>query len=440
MQINVLDKDFNKIAIIDDYKSLMWCKRYNQIGALDLQIVANEETISVLKKGNYISRDDDDSVYKIEIIEINTAEGKDNSLIIGGTEIKKIIHQRIAYETNMYDTTVENVIRGLIENNIINPVNSNRRIDNFYLGDFQNFTDLIKTQITYSNVGEKIESLCKTYGYGYKVTLEDDGKLYFKLYSGKNRTDDQNELPHVVFSNEQENVISSKYNLDSSEFKNVALIAGEGEGDTRVKTEIGTATGLDRHELFVDGKSLSTNNGEILDSEYIQLLQEQGKEELSQNVDVISFEAMVDTSLYEYKIDFDLGDIVTISNEFGISANARIIEIIETWDSEGYTFEPKFEYIEVAEFEIPEMDGAITTEASVMMLSENGVALLSENSTSSSGVKISELEKTTELYDGCCIPIVQNGETKRVEYSTIKDKLQATFEINEDGHLIAEYK
>lgn len=38
-------------------------------------------------------------------------------------------------------------------------------------------------------------------------------------------------------------------------------------------------------------------------------------------------------------------------------------------------------------------------------------------------VKISELELVDELYDGCCFPIVQNGETKRATYLVLKTML-----------------
>lgn len=42
-----------------------------------------------------------------------------------------------------------------------------------------------------------------------------------------------------------------------------------------------------------------------------------------------------------------LGDIVTVQNEYGITMNARITEVIETFDENGYSVSPKFEYEEV---------------------------------------------------------------------------------------------
>lgn len=38
-------------------------------------------------------------------------------------------------------------------------------------------------------------------------------------------------------------------------------------------------------------------------------------------------------------------------------------------------------------------------------------------------IKISELEPVDTLYDGCCMPLVQYGETKKIEYATLKSKL-----------------
>ena len=45
-----------------------------------------------------------------------------------------------------------------------------------------------------------------------------------------------------------------------------------------------------------------------------------------------------------YKKDYNLGDLVTVENEYGISEEPRIVEIVETNDNNGYFVEPKFEY------------------------------------------------------------------------------------------------
>lgn len=438
MDINVLDKNFELLGIVDTYTSLMWCKRYNEVGALDLQIEATNETLALFKEGNYITRNDDETVYRIEAIELDTNEEKDNHLIIGAYDIKKILNQRIVYATENYNTTVENIIRGLIQNNFINPSDLSRAINNFALKDVKGFSDKTRTQITYDNVGEKITELCKAYNYGYKVTLE-NGIIYFDLYQGVNRSINQTDNPFVIFSPEYDNLVSSKYNLDISEVKNVALVGGEGEGSARKKVEVGSAAGIDRFEIFVDASSVSSEEGTIPASEYLEMLSENGKEQLANTSVLSSFEGVVDTTQYAYKKDFDLGDIVSLENEYGIKVDARIVEIIETWDDTGYTIEPKFEYMEVPETIETVSSEAILTENGIMTLSENGIALLSETATvSNNGIKISELDETTNLENGCCFPVVSDGINKKITFEALENQIDIPTKITDtvgNGHI-----
>lgn len=441
MTINILNNNLVKIAVVDNYTSLIWCKRYCEVGALDLEIEATSETLAIFKKGYFITRDDDDAIYRIEALELDTTEENNNSLIIGAYDCKKILFQRIVWQQVNFNGTVENYIRRLITQNIVSPSIGARRITNFFLKPEKGYTETINEQVTYDVVGEKIIELCKNYNYGCKVSFE-NGRFLFDLFKGVDRSINQNENPHIVFSPNNENLISSKYNTNISEYKNAALIGGEGEGMERKTRAIGSAAGLDRYEMFVDASGISTNKGseeEIDLPTYYELLIAEGKDKLAEHGVTTSFEGEVDVNSYKYKTDYDLGDIVTIKNEYGITVNARITEIIETWDNEGYTIEPVFEYFEPIEDE-PIVEGAILTENSIMMLAENNVPLVVESSPATTGVKISELTPVTELYDGCCFPIVQNGVTKKVTKSTLQSEITPDFEIDENGDLIAIYK
>lgn len=44
------------------------------------------------------------------------------------------------------------------------------------------------------------------------------------------------------------------------------------------------------------------------------------------------------------------------------------------------------------------------------------------------GMKISELPEGEDVFDGCCMPIVTNGETKKIYYATLKEKILAFIE------------
>ena len=177
--------------------------------------------------------------------------------------------------------------------------------------------------------------------------------------------------PKIVFASSRENLFSSKYVFDSSGYKNTALIGGSGEGVERIMASIETAAGLERREMFVDAGSVDAPEDDR--PAYAHALIAEGKAKLTETANVESFEGEIDATAYKYKEDYDLGDIVTISNKYDISIDARIVEVIETWDETGYTVEPVFEYL-AQEDDI--FDALLTEDGEVLMTEYAEVLML----------------------------------------------------------------
>lgn len=373
MNINVLNEKFNKIAVIDNYTSLMWCTRYYEVGAIDLEIEATVETINIFKKNNYITRDDDNSIYRIEAIEINTDDNGNDILIVGAYDMLTMLNQRITWETVISsNATIEEFIRDMITNNIIIPKIGERKIDNFYL-DIKNFTTDRRTrQSSYDLIGDKVIELCVDNKLGCRINFDKDTKKFtFELYEGVDRTKHQNKNIPIIFSPDRENIFSTKYSVDISEEKNVALIGGEGQDKSRIITSFGDIAGLERREMFVDS-STKDEVGNL--DEYYKTLQAEASAKISETKRNENFDCEIDTKGYKYKTDYNLGDIITIENQFKISSNARIVEIIETWNNEGYSIDPKFEIIE----ESIDFTNKLLTENSDVLLTEINEPLMYE--------------------------------------------------------------
>lgn len=84
----------------------------------------------------------------------------------------------------------------------------------------------------------------------------------------------------------------------------------------------------------------------LRDVVYSVYLLTRGYEKLAEFGAVTSFEGTVEpNTTFIYNRDYFLGDLVTIQNEFGITVEARITEVVEVNDDSGYSVEPKFEYI-----------------------------------------------------------------------------------------------
>ena len=238
-------------------------------------------------------------------------------------------------------------IRQIITENIISPEDEKRKINGFQLADAVGIADTFDIQVMGDDIDEWVESTCSTYGIGWDVYIQ--GKNFiFKLYKGLDRSYDQKDRMPVVFSDEFDNLLATTYNYERAEFKNAALIGGEGEGINQRTTTIGDSTGLDRYETYIDGSSVSSNGEIITEEQYYKMLQDYGKGELNNVSFTETFEGSTDPNgNYILNKDYFLGDIVQVINEYGISATPRIIEIIESEDENGTSTVPTFSAWEV---------------------------------------------------------------------------------------------
>lgn len=84
-------------------------------------------------------------------------------------------------------------------------------------------------------------------------------------------------------------------------------------------------------EVAVTGSNVMT------DEEYTALLIEKGNETLAANKEVLTFDGSINPrSNLEYRVDYNLGDVVTqINRDWGIELDARITEITEIYEESG---------------------------------------------------------------------------------------------------------
>ena len=342
MDLYILNQSFEPLAIIDNYVSLIWIKRYYTCGDFELYMSADKNLLEYLKQDYFIIREDDDAIMVIEKIEITTDAENGDFFIISGRSAESLLSRRIIWtQTNIHATSPTTGIYSLIFNNAIGT--DARGIPNLAVNSQFSISGKLDVQFTGDNLMEAISEICMEFGIGFKIALT-NGKLMFSCYQG-NSVD-------VTFSQEFDNLINSDYSNDYTEYKNCGLTAGEGEGTLRKTVTVWNTksepSGFNRREVFIDARDMSTNDGEIPLDTYITQLKQRGLEKLNEHVATKTFEGSIEpTMTYRYKNDYDLGDVVNVINEYGISAQPRIIEIIESWDENGYAVVPTFEEWEV---------------------------------------------------------------------------------------------
>ena len=338
----VMNDQFIRLAVIDDYSSFIWSSRYYTTGDFQLIVDVTPDYMNLFQEQYYIVRDDDENVGIIENLFVERTEDGNDRLIVKGRFLDSIIARRIIAVQTTVDGKISDCIEQLLDENIINPSNAARQIDNFTIESYEVATEMT-AQYTGKNLLETISAICEQYGIGYKVTLNSDNEFVFKLYEGVDRTYDQNVNDWVIFSDTYDNLISSEYEENYENIVTSVLVAGEGEGLDRKTAWVGDdKSGLDRYELYKDQRNIRSNDGEIPEDEYTELLKEAGKESVTKYT--TAFTGKVYFENIKYKTDIGLGDLCVIQNSnWGIYINTRLVEVIESVDETGaYTITPTF--------------------------------------------------------------------------------------------------
>lgn len=337
----IMTDSFERKAEVDDYISFIWTTRYYTYGDFELCTAANTKYMSLFMKGYYVVRDDDENIGIIEDIKIQRNDDGNEIIIVSGRFLSSILERRIIADQITVTGKISACINALINANVINPSITARKINNFVLGSYDVATTM-QAQFTGQNLLETISDICKTYGLGFKVTLNSDHQFVFMLFAGVNRTYSQSVNPWVIFSDKYDNLLSSEYEENYMNIATAVLVAGEGEGADRKKRWVTDgSTGLDRYEIWKDQRHIQNDSG-MSEAEYNALLDESGKESLTTYT--TAFTGTVYFDNVKYKEDVNIGDLCVIENSnWGIYLNSRLVEVIESVSETGeYSIVPTF--------------------------------------------------------------------------------------------------
>lgn len=372
MDLRILNRDLEAIAIVDAYESFIWTDRYRKAGDFELRMAMDVSLLDYIKQDHYIQILESDHLMIIESIRIDSNAEDGDRITATGRSFESVLDRRIVWGDKILTGNLQNGVKTLLNENIISPSNSDRKISNlaFEESDDSQITSLtIDACYTGENLYEVIANLCLEHDIGFRITLNDSNNLIFKLYAGTDRSYDQFNRPSVVFSPNFENIANSNYMESKTTLKNVTLVGGELPTDDTLISEttnasngttmsiseskksrkyisVGGGSGLDRREIFTDAQDVSTElDGETLsDSDYEALLTQRGNETLAENVEINSFEGQSDNDiLFKYGRDFFNGDLVQFADAYGREKKVRIVEVIISHDSSGNTIYPTFE-------------------------------------------------------------------------------------------------
>lgn len=183
------------------------------------------------------------------------------------------------------------------------------------------------------NLQTYAESLLQSFRMGLKARFEESEKLiYFDIFQGENKTLGQTEKRPVIFSRNMDALTGFNITESSKSKKTIIKVKGKvNNSDTPFYAEAGAGSGITRLESFQSLNDVATYSG----ADYVQSLAQTGELVLNGFERVI--DAEIDAKTYKYRQDYNVGDLVTIViDDFNLSYNVRVLEVCESYDTNGY--------------------------------------------------------------------------------------------------------
>jgi len=352
MEVYILDDQLRRTTVIDRYESCIWTERYTGYGDFQLVIHSTPQTRSQLIKGARLASNNSKRVMTIENAQ-NKEDSEGRSLLtvsgrsLEGTELESRV---VRPNLNGLDSTPNFVIPAAL------PADSLRVLFDYIMVtgalDPADILPMYQTGSLYSvntiaepdvpvvlsippmTLYQALKETCEAYGLGFRLYRgPDTSKLYFNIYTGDDRTSTQTTMPAVIFSPDLENLTNMSEFSSIELYKNVALVVSKfGSRWVYADADAVTATGFKRKVVVVAANDIDTPAGVDLDAE----LEQRGKEELSKYKPLQAIDGELPTnSKYRYGIDYELGDIVEMRNDDGLTNRMRVTEQIFVDDAEG---------------------------------------------------------------------------------------------------------
>lgn len=333
-----LDSSYNPSDTIQNFDTLAWTERYQVPG--DFQIVVNDE-ISVLEKlplGSLISHTDTTEVMIVENHNIVRDKEKNLKIKITGRSFE-------TFAENRTNVPVGNITIASIESPQAASYFATALLKLGLLNGFSSAADTIPNLLVYSDIralDSAMESSTKI-GDIYSLVLE-----YLRLCDGGIKTvrpngaqttmdlivhDGKDLTLSIIFYAQYEDLEDAEYFWSIKTYKNYAAMKLYDLARIyRTRALLADVTGLERRLLYVDAGDL-VNSTPPASDDYVAA---RAQIALNEHKKIALLQAKIsNTAKPKFKINYDVGDLVTVFGEFATSQAMRVTEHILTVDKDG---------------------------------------------------------------------------------------------------------
>lgn len=341
----IFSRDIVSLGIVDVFDECVWERRYFEAGYFELHAPATENNLRLLKRGRFLYKNGAEESGMITATTLTEEDGV-GKIAVYGRFLSYLLHKHLIKGSYDFDDTAENVMRQLV-NAVVCNTSRGDYISFIKLGVSAGTAGAFDGHVDYGDLHDTLSSISKLSGTAFRLRLDPAAKLlYFECYEGKDRSIKQTVNPQVVFSDGDDNILSSA-TLTEDETPEVNAVTARyngAYGEVVVNWSPSNASGADKKEVYIEGQAVTRQNSEgvtVLNTaatraKLLQTAKEALKTLTRDFTCAVSYEG-------EYKTGFDLGDIVTVYKKaWGVIQHLRIVTLTENTTAAGYEVIPVF--------------------------------------------------------------------------------------------------
>ena len=322
MTLDVLDElTLARLGRIEVWVSLYWDEPYNTEGSFTLEVRPTAENLALLQEGCWVKRSDRQMPMRICH---RTNANEDKNLVCTGSPATWILTKRVSTAIVKAENA-EVAMRRLVAEMEPWP-----RLE---LGELVGFDTTYTQQTSGGTIMDYMTTIGAACDLGFRIVLagkNDQKKLRFEVY---HPTAD----PNNRYSSRWGTLRDASWAFGDSDYCNVAVVQGSGEGTARATVTVGLtdAAGAERREMYVDARDLQPDeeSGETTASTaYLERLMARGLNKLLEQTRTGSIEVELEDNALEP------GDVAVCSlPELGYKATVRVANIITQSQMDGTT-------------------------------------------------------------------------------------------------------
>lgn len=349
----------DRIGVLEHWTSVQWLEPYADGGEAKIVALATPENVALLAEGRRVYNPETGTAARI-LQQSIADDGKKPTLTLRCGVGASVLAERVVMGTEIISNAEEGMY-ALVAHNL--------RGLPMATAPAAGYAEVLDTQVSWGSVLDGEKALAAASGLGFSCGFDPrTGAETFRVLRGTDRT--AGNAYNGYLGDDIANLSDVQLVRGVADYKNVAVVCGQGDGDARTAVVVGGGEGDARRELYVDARDLaqtyqvaedtgetdpdgnpvySYSTARYTDAEYQAMLAARGLEKLAEHGVTMTLTATAaDGAPLRYGTDYDLGDILPIKLvQYGVRAAARVTGVKLIYEAGGRQVLPVLQNLRV---------------------------------------------------------------------------------------------